>query len=61
VREAIWQTYLTKGGSEAGEAILRRARGEQLSSLMRSLAPSIEAEVFGYHQGELRWQFMKSA
>jgi radical SAM superfamily enzyme YgiQ (UPF0313 family) len=61
VREAIWQTYLSKGGSEIGAALERRARGEGLSSLLRSLAPSIESEVFGYFGDDLRWQFMRSA
>ena len=61
VREAVWQTYLSKGGSDIGEAIERRARGEGLSSLLRSIAPSIETEVFGYLEDDLRWQFMRSA
>jgi hypothetical protein len=61
VREAVWQTYLSKGGSNIGEAIERRARGEGLSSLLRLLASSIEIEVFRYLEGDLRWHFMKSA
>jgi len=61
VRQAIWQTYLSKGGSDIGEAIERRAGGEGLSSLLRSLAPSIENEVFRHLEGDLRWQFMRSA
>jgi radical SAM superfamily enzyme YgiQ (UPF0313 family) len=58
IREAIWQTYLSRGGSEAGEAIERRARGERLSAILRDLRPEVMRDVFTYFDGDLRWQFM---
>jgi radical SAM superfamily enzyme YgiQ (UPF0313 family) len=61
VREAVWQTYISKGGRDAGEAIVRVARGETISEILRELAPVIRSEVFGYKEGDLRWHFMRSA
>ena len=61
VREAVWQAYISKGGRDAGEAIVRVARGETISGILRELAPGIRSEVFGYQEGDLRWHFMRSA
>jgi radical SAM superfamily enzyme YgiQ (UPF0313 family) len=58
IREAIWQTYISRGGSDAAEAIERRARGERLSTILRSHDGSIQRDVFSRFDGDLRWQFM---
>ncbi len=58
IREAIWQTYLSRGGADAGNAIARRASGERLSSVLRDIRPAVDREVFGRFDGDLRWQFM---
>jgi hypothetical protein len=60
-RQAVWQTYLSKGGSEVAGAILRVARGETVASVLRSERSSVEHEVFRYLEGDLRWHFMTPA
>lgn len=59
VREAQWQTFLSRSGSDAAEAIEAAARGESLSGLLRRFAPQIDAAVFRPFEGDLRWHFMR--
>ena len=59
VRQAVWQTYISKAGSDAADAIEAAARGEQLSALLHRFAPKIHPEVFVPMQGDLRWHFMR--
>ncbi|HET9226741.1 MAG TPA: hypothetical protein VFR31_08740, partial [Thermoanaerobaculia bacterium] len=61
VREAIWQTYISKAGSDAAEALELAARGELLSSLLRRFDTRIQSEVFRPMEGDLRWHFMRQA
>jgi radical SAM superfamily enzyme YgiQ (UPF0313 family) len=61
VRQAIWQTYISKAGSDAAEAIEAAARGESLSSLLHTFAPRIHPEVFAPMEGDLRWHFMRQS
>lgn len=61
VRQAIWQTYISKAGSDAAEAIEAAARGESVSSLLHRLAPKIHPEVYHRQEGDLRWHFMRQA
>ncbi len=61
IREAIWQTYISKAGSDAAEALELAARGEHLSSLLRRFESKIQPEVFRPMEGELRWHFMRQA
>jgi hypothetical protein len=61
VRQAIWQTYISKAGSDAAEAIEAAARGESVSSLLHRLAPKIHPEVYRRQEGDLRWHFMRQA
>ena len=58
-REAVWQTYITRAGSDAAEALERAARGQHLSSLLREFQPQIQSEVFEPFPRELRWHFMR--
>ena len=58
-RQAIWQTYITRAGSDAADALIRAARGQSLSSLLRELQPRIHPEVFQPFPRELRWHFMR--
>lgn len=60
VRQAIWQTYLSKAGPEATEPLIRRARGEGLSSVLRDYQGQIHDRVFIRQEGHLDWQFMKT-
>jgi radical SAM superfamily enzyme YgiQ (UPF0313 family) len=61
VREAQWQTYLSRSGSDAADAIQAAAQGEPLSALLRRFAPQMEAEVFRPFEGDLRWHFMRQS
>jgi radical SAM superfamily enzyme YgiQ (UPF0313 family) len=61
VRQAIWQTYISKAGSDAAEAIEAAARGESVSALLHRLAPRIHPEVYSRQEGDLRWHFMRQA
>ncbi len=61
VRQAVWQTYISKAGSDAADALEAAARGENLSSLLHRFAPKIHPEVFVPMQGDLRWHFMRQS
>ena len=61
IREAVWQTYISKAGSDAAEALELAARGEHLSSLLRRFDSKIHPEVFRPMEGDLRWHFMRQA
>jgi radical SAM superfamily enzyme YgiQ (UPF0313 family) len=61
VRQAVWQTYISKAGSDAGAAIEAAARGESVSSILNRFAPQIHSEVFQRLEGDLRWHFMRQA
>ncbi len=58
-RQAIWQTYITRAGSDAAGAIERAARGATIASLLRELPDRIHPEVFQPFPRELRWHFMR--
>ncbi len=60
MRQAVWQTYISKAGSDAAEALELAARGEHLTSLLRRFAPQIQSEVFRPLEGDLRWHFMRT-
>jgi radical SAM superfamily enzyme YgiQ (UPF0313 family) len=59
VRQAVWQTYISKAGSDAADALEQAARGEPLTALLHRFAPRIHAEVFQHLEGDLRWHFMR--
>ena len=59
-RQAVWQTYITRAGSDAAEALERAARGQPLSSLLRELRERIEPEVFRPFPRHLRWHFLRT-
>ena len=59
VRQGIWQTYISKAGSGAAEAIEAAAHGEPINSLLHRLAPKIHPEVYRRLDGDLRWHFMR--
>jgi radical SAM superfamily enzyme YgiQ (UPF0313 family) len=61
VRQAIWQTYISKAGSDAADAIEAAAKGETLSSLLHRFAHKIQPEVHQRLEGDLRWHFMRQA
>lgn len=58
IRQAIWQTYISRAGTDAADAIERHARGQHLSSLLRELGERIHPEVYVPFEGDLRWHFM---
>ena len=60
IRQALWQTYISRAGSQAAPAIERAARGEPLSAVLRSLRDRLGPEVFTRLDGDLPWHFMKT-
>ncbi len=60
IRRAIWQTYITKAGSDAADILEEAARGASLGSLLRRHAERIEAEVFDRGPRKLRWHFLRT-
>jgi hypothetical protein len=61
VRQAIWQTYISKAGSDAADAIEAAARGESVSAVLHRFAHQIHPEVYRRLEGGLRWHFMRQA
>jgi radical SAM superfamily enzyme YgiQ (UPF0313 family) len=61
VRQAIWQTYISKAGSDAAEALEAAARGASVTGLLQRFAPRIHSEVFRRLEGDLRWHFLRQA
>jgi radical SAM superfamily enzyme YgiQ (UPF0313 family) len=61
IRQAVWQTYISKAGSGAADAIEAAAHGESLSALLHRFSPQIHSEVFVPMEGDLRWHFMRQA
>ena len=61
IRQAIWQTYITRAGADAAEALEAAADGMPLSARLRKFADRIEPEVFARAEGRLRWQFLRTA
>jgi radical SAM superfamily enzyme YgiQ (UPF0313 family) len=60
IRQALWQTYLSKAGSDAADAIEAAAAGEPLAAVLRRFENRIRPEVFAPIEGDLRWQFLRT-
>ena len=58
-RQAAWQTYLSRAGSDAAEAIERVARGETVAAVMRALAERVHPEVYQPVPRSTRWHFLR--
>ncbi|HRC84854.1 MAG TPA: radical SAM protein [Thermoanaerobaculia bacterium] len=59
IRQAIWQTYLSKSGPSAAPLLVAAARGQSLASLLREHEEEIRPVVFGRIDGECRWHFLR--
>jgi radical SAM superfamily enzyme YgiQ (UPF0313 family) len=60
LRMAKWQSYVSRAGSDAADALEAAACGEHLSSVLRRFAHRIDPEVYGERPGDLRWHFMRA-
>lgn len=60
IRQAIWQGYISKAGSDAADILESAAAGEGLSSLLRRYEARIRPVVFEPGRGPLPWQFMRA-
>lgn len=58
-RQGIWQTYISRAGSDAAEALEAAAKGEPINALLHRLALRIHPEVYRRLDGDLRWHFMR--
>jgi radical SAM superfamily enzyme YgiQ (UPF0313 family) len=61
VRQAVWQTYISRAGMQAAEPLIRAARGQKIASILREFEESIHPEVFRHVDGHPRWQFLRTA
>jgi radical SAM superfamily enzyme YgiQ (UPF0313 family) len=61
LRQAVWQSYISKAGSDAADILEAAAAGMDLSSLLRTYADRIEPLVFDRATGKLPWHFMRTA
>lgn len=61
VRQAVWQTYISKAGSSAADAIEFAARGAHLTEVLRRFEDRIRPEVFEPQPADLRWHFLRTA
>ncbi len=61
VRQAIWQAYITKAGSDAADVLERAAAGVPVAALLREFEARIAREVFERPEAgtRLRWHFLK--
>lgn len=59
VRQGIWQTYISKAGSDAAEALEAAAGGDPINVVLHRFAPKIHPEVYHRLDGDLRWHFMR--
>lgn len=60
IRQATWQTYISKAGSDAADALEKLARGAHLSQVIRDHDHQIRPEVFQPIEGSCRWHFMRT-
>jgi len=60
IRQAIWQSYISKAGSSAATALERVARGQHLSTVLREHDRHIQPEVFRRIEGDCRWHFLRT-
>jgi len=60
IRQATWQTYISRAGTDAAEALERVARGQPIASVLRELGHRIHPEVFRRFDGECRWHFLRT-
>jgi radical SAM superfamily enzyme YgiQ (UPF0313 family) len=60
IRQAIWQSYITKAGVEAAVILEEAAAGKDLSALLRKYSHQIEPLVFERSEGHLPWQFLRA-
>ena len=61
IRQAVWQSYISKAGSDAADILEAAAQGMDLSTLLRTYADRIDPVVFERATGHLSWHFMRSA
>lgn len=60
IRQAQWQSFISKAGPEAAEPLELVARGAPLSSVLRSHSRLIHPEVFAAQGADLRWHFLRT-
>lgn len=62
VREAVWQAYLSKAGSDAADVLERAASGVGVNRLLRQYRDRIDPEVFERRPSgqRLRWHFLRA-
>jgi radical SAM superfamily enzyme YgiQ (UPF0313 family) len=59
IRQAVWQTFISKAGREAAPVIERVAAGQSLAAALREHEATVRPVVFDRVEGECRWQFLR--
>ena len=60
IRQAVWQAYISRAGSDAAEMLELAAQGQTIASLLRQFRDRVHPEVFERMDGPLRWHFMRA-
>jgi radical SAM superfamily enzyme YgiQ (UPF0313 family) len=60
-REAVWQGYLSRGGSSASAALQLAADGEPIGRVMTRFQAEVERIALGEPERSPHWQFISSA
>ena len=59
IRQAVWQTFISRAGPEAADAIEAVACGTPLSQVLRDHAATVAPAVFAAQPAELPWHFLR--
>lgn len=60
IRQAVWQTYISRAGSDAADVLEEVARGTSVASALRRHAGRVQQEVYREFPGKLRWHFLRT-
>ncbi len=60
IRQAVWQTYLSRAGSDAACALEEVAGGASVAATLRRYGERIHDEVYREFPAKLRWHFLRT-
>jgi radical SAM superfamily enzyme YgiQ (UPF0313 family) len=60
IRQAIWQTYISRAGSNAAPLLEQAAADQPIAALLREHRDQVSLEVYEHLDGRLRWHFMRT-
>jgi len=60
IRQAVWQTYVSRAGSDAADVLEEVARGMNVAAALRRYGERVHEEVYRELAGTLRWHFLRT-